>query len=138
MMPDYATRQYLEFESRLADEIYLKRCPLSIHRIRELCEADLAGKVFISPCCIGDTVYILHRGKYPHLNSATVSGIHLRDETYRGGKKKREYIVVRKNGFSKHIPIDRIGKVCFLDEKSASEALSKAYSEMNQDEEKAD
>lgn len=96
-----------------------------LDRLRELVEAEKAGKNFVSPCKIGDTVYILHYGKYPHLNSATVSGIHLRDETYRGGKKRREYVVVRKNGFSKHLPIDRIGKMWFLHEDSAEAALAK-------------
>lgn len=95
-----------------------------LDRLRELVVADKEGKSFISPCKIGDTVYILHNGKYPHLNSATVSGVHLRDETYLGGKKRREYIVVRKNGFSKHLPIDRIGKMWFLDETAAKSSLA--------------
>lgn len=96
-----------------------------LDQLRELVEADKVGKILVSPCNIGDTVYILHCGKCPHLNSATVSGIHLRDETYRGGKKRREYVVVRKNGFSKHLPIDKIGKMWFLHEHAAKAALAK-------------
>lgn len=113
-----AVRRLQEIENILGDTY-------DLDRLRELVEAEKAGKNFVSPCKIGDTVYILHYGKYPHLNSATVSGIHLRDETYRGGKKRREYVVVRKNGFSKHLPIDRIGKMWFLHEDSAESALAK-------------
>lgn len=97
----------------------------NLDRLRELVKADKEKKIFISPCKIGDTVYILYNGKYPHLNSATVSGVHLRDETYRGGKKRREYIVVRNNGFSKHLPFDKIGKMWFLDESAAKATLAK-------------
>lgn len=110
---------------RLADIEDILGDTYDLDRLRELVEAEKAGKNFVSPCKIGDTVYILHYGKCPHLNSATVSGIHLRDETYRGGKKRREYVVVRKNGFSKHLPIDRIGKMWFLHADSAESALAK-------------
>lgn len=76
--------------------------PMTAEAVDILWKRKRREKTLFPPCKIGDTVYILHYGKYPHLNSATVSGIHLRDETYRGGKKRREYVVVRKNGFSKH------------------------------------
>lgn len=59
MPPDYATRLYLEHESQLADEIFLKSCPIPIHRLRELAEADMEGKAMILPVKPGEYIYLI-------------------------------------------------------------------------------
>ncbi|WP_394967407.1 hypothetical protein [Candidatus Allofournierella merdipullorum] len=98
-----------------------------LDHLRELVEADKDGRCAALPCKIGDEVFVLHGvgGTVPFVTSAVVVGLHIRDEKARCGQPRREYLVVRSNGFSKHIPIDKIGKTVFLAREAAEAALAK-------------
>lgn len=98
-----------------------------LDHLRELVEADKDGRCAALPCKIGDEVFVLHGvgGTVPFVTSAVVVGLHIRDEKARCGQPRREYLVVRSNGFSKHIPIDKIDKTVFLAREAAAAALAK-------------
>lgn len=98
-----------------------------LDRLRELVEADKAGRCVVLPCKVGDRVFVLHnaKGSVPFVTSAVVAGMHVRDERAKCGQPRREYLVVRSNGYSKHITIDKIGKTVFITREAAEAALAK-------------
>lgn len=98
---------------------------ISDERLIEICNAERHGRIIVLPCEIGDQIFIVHTLKSGHgfISSATVSGIHLRDETYRDGLPKKEYLVVRKNGYSKHIPLDALGRTAFFAYEEAKKSI---------------
>lgn len=98
-----------------------------LDHLRELVKADKDGRCAALPCKIGDEVFVLHGVgvTVPFVTSAVVVGLHIRDEKARCGQPRREYLVVRSNGFSKHIPIDKIGITVFLAREAAAAALAK-------------
>lgn len=98
---------------------------ISDERLIEICHAERNGRLLILPCNIGDKIYTVQRYKDGggFITESTVSGVHLRDEFYRGSIPRKEYIVSRCNGYSKHIPIDHIGKRAFFSREEAKNAL---------------
>lgn len=108
---------------------------MSMETLDKLVKAYQSDRCIILPASLGDTVYVVHKckGRDGFITEAELTGIHLRDEEYRGGLKRKEYIVVRCNGYSKHIPIDRIGEVAFFTKDAAVKAL-KAYRKGEQSE----
>lgn len=115
-----AVRRLQEIENILGDTY-------DLDRLRELVEADKDGRYAVLPCKVGGHVFVLHneKGAVPFVTSAIVAGMHIRDERAKCGQPRREYLVVRSNGFSKHIPIDKMGKTVFLTRKAAESALAK-------------
>ena len=79
------------------------------------------------PCKIGDKIYTTHQYKdgSGYVTEAKVAGMHIKDEFYRGHIPRKEYIVCRCNGYSKHVPMDHIGKRAFFSYEAA-EAVLKA------------
>lgn len=97
----------------------------NLDRLRELVQADRDGRCVVLPCKIGDKIYTTHHYKdgSGFVTEATVSGMHIKDEFYCGHIPRKEYIVCRCNGYSKHIPMDHIGKRAFFSYKSAKATL---------------
>ena len=94
----------------------------NLDRLRELVEADRENKCLTLPVRLGDHIFVRSKGgEFPVIAEGTVVGIHIRDASSYRGVPRKEYIVVRCNGFSKHIDIDRIGKIAFF---SREEALN--------------
>lgn len=96
-----------------------------LDRLRELVQADRDGRCVVLPCKIGDKIYTTHHYKdgSGFVTEATVSGMHIKDEFYCGHIPRKEYIVCRCNGYSKHIQMDHIGKRAFFSYKSAKATL---------------
>lgn len=90
--------------------------------LRELVQADREEKCLILPVKLGTHLFVRCKDREaPVVVESTVVGAHIKDtESYRGAPRK-EYIVVRSNGFSKHIRVDQIGKTAFF---SREEALT--------------
>ena len=97
-----------------------KDCDLD--RLRKLAGADRDGRCIILPVSLGERIFVRYKsGEFPVVVESVVVGAHIKDtESYRGAPRK-EYIVVRSNGFSKHISVDQIGKTAFF---SREEALA--------------
>ena len=97
-----------------------KDCDLD--RLRKLTGADRDGRCIILPVSLGERIFVRYKsGEFPVVVESVVVGAHIKDtESYRGAPRK-EYIVVRSNGFSKHISVDQIGKTAFF---SREEALA--------------
>ena len=88
--------------------------------LRKLVRADRDGRCLILPVKLGGRVFVRYKeGEFPVIAECIVVGAHIKDEmSYRGAPRK-EYIVVRSNGFSKHINVDRIGKTVFFTREAA-------------------
>ena len=93
-----------------------------LDHLRELIQADRDGRCIILPVSLGERIFVRYKsGEFPVVVESVVVGAHIKDtESYRGAPRK-EYIVVRSNGFSKHISVDQIGKTAFF---SREEALA--------------
>lgn len=108
----------LDIEDILGDDY-------DLDRLRELVKADREGRCVLLPCKVGDKIYTTHRCKDGRnfITEATVVGMHIKDEFCRGYIPRKEYVVCRCNGYSKHIPMDHIGKRAFFSFKAAEAAL---------------
>ena len=96
-----------------------------------LAQADWDGRVVVLPAKIGSEIYVLHtckdgRGFY---STHEIAGMHLYDETGYRGAKRKEYLVLRRDGFSNHLDIDKIGKTAFLIREEAEKALERLKSD---------
>ena len=91
-----------------------------LDHLRNLVNADRDGRCIILPVKLGAHLFVRYKdGEFPVIADSTVVGAHVKDDkSYRGAPRK-EYIVVRSNGFSKHINVDRIGKVAFFSQEEA-------------------
>lgn len=97
-------------------------------RIEKVAEYLLANGVIVTPCKVGDKVYVLNVPKYGKvhgINRATVVGFHLGDFGKLLGHKRKEYlcVVYDTSPYITHIPLDRIGKTVFLTKEEAEQAL---------------
>ena len=111
-------------------ETWLRLCDIEdilgdeydLAHLRELIQADREGRCIILPVSLGERIFVRYKsGEFPVVVESVVVGAHIKDtESYRGAPRK-EYIVVRSNGFSKHISVDQIGKTAFF---SREEALA--------------
>lgn len=91
-----------------------------LDHLRELIQADRDGRCMILPVKLGDRVFVRYKeGKFPVVVESTVVGAHVKDETSHRGAPRKEYIVVRSNGFSKHINVDQLGKTAFFTREAA-------------------
>lgn len=91
-----------------------------IDHLRKLAEADKSGRCLILPVKLGDRVFVRYKeGEFPVVVESTVVGAHIKDETSYRGAPRKEYIVVRSNGFSKRIRVDQIGKSVFFTREAA-------------------
>lgn len=82
-------------------------------------------RLVVLPCKIGDTVYEVHRWKdgSGFVVKSTMAGLHLFDEKSRKNLPRKEYMVLRCNGYSKHVDFDKLGKTVFLTLEEAEAAL---------------
>ena len=109
-----------------ADEIALKLMRLadlesicSYTRLRELAEADKAGRLVVLPCRIGATAYILIQDSaifYPETN-----GWYIVEETIDAITQDGFYLGATEDGDFR--PNDAIGKTVFLTREEAEKAL---------------
>ena len=104
----------------------------NLDHLRELIQADRDGRCMILPAKLGTHLFVRHKdGDSPVVVESTVVGAHVKDtESYRGAPRK-EYIVVRSNGFSKHISVDQIGKTAFFSREEALAGKRSKITEMN-------
>lgn len=118
-------------ENRLADIEDILGDDYDLDRLKEIVEADREGRCVVLPCKVGDHVVVLHnaKGAVPFVTSAVVAGMHIRDERARCGQFRKEYMVVRSNGFSKYISIDKMGKNVFLIKEEAEAVLRRMQDE---------
>lgn len=116
---------YGEHAKVLRDVQDILRDDYDLDRLRELVKADREGRCVVLPCKVGDKIYTTHRCKDGRnfITEATVVGMHIKDEFCRGYIPRKEYVVCRCNGYSKHIPMDHIGKRAFFSFKAAEAAL---------------
>lgn len=130
--PEYAAEMFSEyFESEKARALRASEIKAilgddyDLDRLRELVKADQEGRCVVLPCKVGDKIYTTHRCKDGRnfITEATVVGMHIKDEFCRGYIPRKEYVVCRCNGYSKHIPMDHIGKRAFFSFKAAEAAL---------------
>lgn len=49
MLQDHPMNLYIQHEREFEDKVFLERSPISIHRLRELAEADLDGRCIVLP-----------------------------------------------------------------------------------------
>ena len=106
---------------RMIEEILCEdKNEFDIDHLQELIQADRDGRCMILPAKLGTHLFVRHKdGDSPVVVESTVVGAHVKDtESYRGAPRK-EYIVVRSNGFSKHISVDQIGKTAFFSKEDA-------------------
>lgn len=91
-----------------------------LDHLRKLVDADMDGRCIILPVKLGARIFVRYKnGESPVVVESIVVGAHIKDEkSYRGAPRK-EYIVVRSNGFSKHINVDQIGKTAFFTREKA-------------------
>ena len=98
-----------------------------LSRLHELVQADLEGRVAVLPAKIGSEIYVLHTCKDGRgfFSTHKIAGMHLRDGIGYRGKRRKEYLVLRRDGFSNHLDIDKIGKTAFLTREEAKKALER-------------
>ena len=77
MLNDNFMYAQVQREKDLADEIYLKQAPISIHRLRELAEADMAGRCVVLPVKPGEAVRF---AKNPRAKQEKVACVTLYEE----------------------------------------------------------
>ena len=79
----------------------------------------------ILPCKLGNTVYEVHRWKdgSGFIVESKMVGLHLFDEKSRRNLPRKEYMVLRCNGYSKHVDLDKLGKIVFLSREEAEAVL---------------
>lgn len=96
-----------------------------IDRAFELLKLEEAGRLVVLPCKVGDTVYEVHRWKDGDgfIVVSKMVGLHLFDEKSRRNLTRKEYVVLRCNGYSKHVDLDKLGKTVFLTREEAEKAL---------------
>jgi hypothetical protein len=109
-----------------ADEIALKLMRLAdleslcnYTRLRELAEADKAGRLVVLPCKVGDTVWIT--GSVRRLYSEKVRTFFCGDPNYSRGMADNGVKMIRTTGCD--IPIHKFGKTVFLTREEAEKAL---------------
>ena len=88
-------------------------------RIRELAEADKAGRLVVLPCKVGDTVWIT--GSVRRLYSEKVRTFFCGDPSYSRGMADNGVKMIRTTGCD--IPIHKFGKTVFLTREEAEKAL---------------
>ena len=131
-----AANQLAAYEStgiepeRVAEIVSIIGNDYDLGRLRKLVEADREGRCMILPAKLGTRLFVRCKdGDSPVVVESTVVGAHVKDtESYRGAPRK-EYIVVRSNGFSKHISVDRIGKTAFFSREEALDGKKAALAE---------
>lgn len=90
-----------------------------IDRLRELVEADRAGRLVVQPCKVGDTVWIT--GSVRRLYSEKVRTFFCGDPSYSRGMADNGVKMIRTTGCD--IPIHEFGKTVFLAREEAEKAL---------------
>ena len=90
-----------------------------IDRLRELAEADKAGRLVVLPCKVGDTVWIT--GSVRRLYSEKVRTFFCGDPSYSRGMTDNGVKMIRTTGCD--IPIHEFGKTVFLTREEAEKAL---------------
>lgn len=90
-----------------------------IDRLRELAEADKAGRLVVLPCKVGDTVWIT--GSVRRLYSEKVRTFFCGDPSYSRGMADNGVKMIRTTGCD--IPIHEFGKTVFLTREEAEKAL---------------
>lgn len=87
----------------------------------ELIEADKNNRIALFPAPIGSTVFVVRKYFDDHcgITECILSGLHLGYEVRKNGVRRKEYMVLRNNGFSRHVPLDQMGKTVFLNKKEA-------------------
>lgn len=90
-----------------------------IDRLRELAEADKAGRLVVLPCKVGDTVWIT--GSVRRLYSEKVRTFFCGDPNYSRGMADNGVKMIRTTGCD--IPIHEFGKTVFLTREEAEKAL---------------
>ena len=90
-----------------------------IDRLRELAEADKAGRLVVLPCKVGDTVWIT--GSVRRLYSEKVRTFFCGDPSYSRGMADNGVKMMRTTGCD--IPIHEFGKTVFLTREEAEKAL---------------
>ena len=90
-----------------------------IDRLRELAEADKAGRLVVLPCKVGDTVWIT--GSVRRLYSEKVRTFFCGDPSYNRGMADNGVKMIRTTGCD--IPIHEFGKTVFLTREEAEKAL---------------
>ena len=88
-------------------------------RLRELAEADRAGRLVVLPCKVGDTVWIT--GSVRRLYSEKVRTFFCGDPSYSRGMADNGVKMIRTTGCD--IPIHEFGKTVFLTREEAEKAL---------------
>lgn len=87
--------------------------------LRELAEADKAGRLVVLPCKVGDTVWIT--GSVRRLYSEKVRTFFCGDPSYSHGMADNGVKMIRTTGCD--IPIHEFGKTVFLTREEAEKAL---------------
>lgn len=90
-----------------------------IDRLRELAEADKAGRLVVLPCKVGDTVWIT--GSVRRLYSEKVRTFFCGNPSYSRGMADNGVEMIRTTGCD--IPIHEFGKTVFLAREEAEKAL---------------
>lgn len=90
-----------------------------IDRLRELAEADKAGRLVVLPCKVGDTVWIT--GSVRRLYSEKVRTFFCGNPSYGRGMADNSVQMIRTTGCD--IPIREFGKTVFLNREDAEKAL---------------
>lgn len=94
---------------------------LSIHRLRELAEADRGGRVVVLPCKVGDTVFLLDRNR-GHCYECEVEYVNI-------GRLCRTVVVrSRGDGQQAGATFSAFGKTVFLTREEAEAALKEGRS----------
>ena len=97
-------------------------------RLRELAEADKAGRVVVLPCKVGDTVYVIDKGDYehdhqPYVRAKTVYEVTCKQTKY--GKYLGWGVCLGPGdcGTVARYQLDKMGRSWFLTREKAETAL---------------
>lgn len=98
-----------------------------LDHLRELVQVDREGRCVVLPAKIGSEIYVMHTCKSGRRFCSTheIAGMHLCDKIGYRGVRRKEYLVLRRDGFSNHLDIDKIGKTAFLTRWEAENALGR-------------